>query len=90
MYAVITDRTPSRCNCISIHESEERAEAAAERLDTGINGMPAEVLEVRDGSDLEPGERAWHDGAECWSGNDEPALACRDYDPGAPHERMTR
>lgn len=66
MYAVITDRTPNRCTILSLHESEGAAERRAEDADTGVNGMPAEVLPVRDDGEPCPGERAWHDGEECW------------------------
>jgi hypothetical protein len=69
MYAVITDRTPNRCTIASIEYSESDATEAAERLDTGVNGMPAEVMRVAPGDpgNLEPGDRAWHDGEMCWS-----------------------
>lgn len=59
-YAVVFDVTPTRCTIASVHDTELGADEAAERLDTGINGMPAEVM--RTSGSIDEGYRATHDG----------------------------
>ena len=63
LYAVVSDVTPTRCTVHAIHDDEQSALDAAERLDTGINGMPAQVMTCAD--DVGPG-RARHDGGVCY------------------------
>lgn len=69
MFAVITDRTPNRATVQSTHRTQDAATEAAGRVDTGINGMPAEVMPIDAdacGAGLKPGDRCWHDGSRCW------------------------
>ncbi len=67
-YAVVTDVTPNRCTIVSLHDTRDAADSAAETHDTGINGMPAEVMETRITADgMEEGDRAAHADGICWT-----------------------
>ena len=67
LFAVLTDVTETRCTIASLHDSLAAAEAAAERLDTGICGMPAQALQVASTGSARIGERGYHDEDGCWS-----------------------
>lgn len=55
-YAIITDRTPSRCTVVDLVESEGSALDVANERNVQLSG----VMQVRDGSEVAVGDRAWH------------------------------
>lgn len=55
-FAIISDRTPSRCNVDSVVESDDNALDVAREHNVRLD----RVMAVADGVEISVGDRAWH------------------------------